>query len=340
VANHGADSATCGSATDPCRSLRRAIQNAAAGDRILVGPGRYGDLNRDGALDPAAGEEAGEDGTGCACLIKVDKRVAIESLAGAAATIVDAGGAAERIVRIQAGGVSFGKAAKGFTLTGGADFGVVIDAGATGVKVTGNLVTDTNLEAFSVAGSEHTLTRNVAHANGGEGFVVDGSAHVLTGNLAGGGGDNGFRLVFASRQVTLTGNVAAGNGRAGFRVTGADHTLTGNVASGNRAEGFRVFDTGHVLTGNTAAGNDASGVRLEPAASAAFTRGNLSGNDLVANCGLRNESGGAIDARNTFWGAATGPGADPADDVCNVGSTTTVAPFATKPIPLKGPALF
>ena len=36
--------------TAPCRSISRGIANAADGDTIVVGPGRYGDLDRDGTL--------------------------------------------------------------------------------------------------------------------------------------------------------------------------------------------------------------------------------------------------------------------------------------------------
>src|SRR5262245_3880387 len=57
VANTGVDGPTCGSAASPCRSITRAIANAATGDTIQVGPGVYGrDLDRDGIDEP--GEEA------------------------------------------------------------------------------------------------------------------------------------------------------------------------------------------------------------------------------------------------------------------------------------------
>ncbi len=35
-----------------------------------------------------------------------------------------------------------------------------------------------------------------------------------------------------------------------------------------------------------------------------------------SNCGLRNVFGDSVDASRNYWGAADGPGADPADDVC------------------------
>ena len=56
VANNGIDSDTCGAGSAPCRSISRAIVNAAAGDTIVVGPGRYGDLNGDGSFG-GPGEE-------------------------------------------------------------------------------------------------------------------------------------------------------------------------------------------------------------------------------------------------------------------------------------------
>src|SRR5512132_1509340 len=45
VANNGLDSDTCGSSAAPCRSISQAIDNASEGDTLVVGPGRYGDLN-------------------------------------------------------------------------------------------------------------------------------------------------------------------------------------------------------------------------------------------------------------------------------------------------------
>jgi hypothetical protein len=73
-------------------------------------------------------------------------------------------------------------------------------------------------------------------------------------------------------------------------------------------------------------------------------------NDIFANvnCGVQNGSTGGgidyvgvsgLDATNNFWGAATGPGADPADDTCSVGvgASVTVTPFATKAFSIKAP---
>lgn len=125
----------------------------------------------------------------------------------------------------------------------------------------------------------------------------------------------------------------------GFALSGSGHTLSGNVANGNTrgdygGPGFLIrAGTNLVLSGNAALGNGGGGIYAE--VSATITQNNLYGND-APNCGLVNASGGTINATNNFWGAASGPGPDPADDVCNLGSsTTTVEPFATKEFIIK-----
>lgn len=89
VENHGVDSPTCGDKKAPCRSISQAIDNAAPNDGIVVGPGRYGDLDGDGSF-AGIGEEQAEAGGGCFCMIKVDKPLSIESRDGANATVLDA----------------------------------------------------------------------------------------------------------------------------------------------------------------------------------------------------------------------------------------------------------
>ena len=58
VANNGLDTNGCTAADSPCRTISHAIALAVAGDTVLVGPGRYGDLNLNGSYD-GINEEAG-----------------------------------------------------------------------------------------------------------------------------------------------------------------------------------------------------------------------------------------------------------------------------------------
>ena len=50
VTNNGVDNQACGTKAAPCRSISQAIAYAKDGDKILVGPGRYGDLNGNGSF--------------------------------------------------------------------------------------------------------------------------------------------------------------------------------------------------------------------------------------------------------------------------------------------------
>ena len=116
MANNGVDSASCGTSTNPCRSITQAIANAADGDRIVVGPGTYGDLNNDGVLGNSPGEEnPGFPG----CMICVNKSVTLVSSDGAAETVIDARDVPNlsENVAITANNVKFGAAGQGFTVT-------------------------------------------------------------------------------------------------------------------------------------------------------------------------------------------------------------------------------
>jgi hypothetical protein len=55
-----------------------------------------------------------------------------------------------------------------------------------------------------------------------------------------------------------------------------------------------------------------------------------------AHCGTYAGAGIALDASENFWGAAAGPGADPADAACDAtGAVTTVDPVAKREIKVK-----
>ncbi len=306
VANNGLDTSTCGGNHHPCRSISQAVARANAGDQIMVGPGRYGDLNRNGIFGEP-GEEVAEAGFGCFCMIHLDKRVTLVSRDGALVTVLDAGGAVATTVRISASGVVLGRPGHGFLLTGagGGTLGVGCCVGASNVTVAGN----------------------IASGNSGDGIAISGSANRVSGNLAIGNGNFGFSI-FGSGS-TVRGNVASANGN-GIAISGIGHLLRENVASGNSFFGVFVFDSGRQieLFRNAILGNGASGIQLTPMSDATIRRNNIYGN---SGCGLINASERSITANNNFWGAATGPGADPADNVCDfVNSKTVFMPFGTR----------
>lgn len=327
VANNGLDSGACGPKSDPCRSITQAIANARSGDEIVVGPGRYGDLNGDGLFD-RPGEETPE--AGCFCMLHVDKAVTVLSRDGAAATVIHAGGAHFDVVRVSADGATFGGPRKGFTLTGSNRIaGLAVPVVAEGVSVIGN-VSVANPSGFQILGGGHTVKSNLAIANTSNGFSTGNSERVLfDGNASIANGGRGFDIASTGdRDHVVTRNLASGNGDTGFLLQGFDFTVTRNVASGNE-EGFVASSAAgpnnHRLDLNAAVGNIIDGIDLQsPIGTGSITRSNLFGN-LAANCGLRGDD---VDASKSYWGAAGGPGAEPADEAC--GSNALVDPVSKK----------
>jgi len=373
VANNGTDGSACGAQSKPCRSITRAIANAANGSIVVVGPGRYGDLNGDGKFD-APGEEqpqnrdyqppSGGPPLQLNCVICILKPIQLVSTYGAEATVIDGGNAPYNVVEIVARSVSFGDVGKGFSLihAGEGGDGLYLLAGPARIK--GNIAT-------ANAGCGFDLVP------GGEGFYGLPSnplgGDVTAGNNTAMANGCGFRLISYSAKLQVSNAVSIAN-------TGLGMILEGNGANGVTASrvtgnGLGIVTSGgpFQLTHNIVAGNDTFGVsfgdRLEldkaittlslndivgnavgievhySTAGLRVTRNNLYGNGTDgSNCAITVEQNSA-DARNNYWGAPTGPGPDPADQVgqeplCNgtipnndAGLPVTV-PFSKDPFPI------
>jgi len=105
VSNSGIDAPGCGGSS-PCRSIGQAVANAAAGDKIVVGPGLYSNnLDGDGVSGP------GEEPAGG---IMITKPLQITSELGASSTLVNSSGP---VFIIGSSGVTLGDLGKGFTTT-------------------------------------------------------------------------------------------------------------------------------------------------------------------------------------------------------------------------------
>jgi Right handed beta helix region len=236
VASNGLDSTTCGAKSEPCRSISAAIDLAQAGDRILVGPGVYGDLNADGDFDDD-GEENAEQGFGCECMINLLKSIELKSMDGASSTIIDVGFPILGqiiAVSISADDVSFGARGKGFHVTSRefataaasgsprALAGVAVDDQAAGARIRGNLVTKA-VDGFVVSGTGAELRDNTAANSARNGFLITGEGHLI-------------------RDNTSMNNVGGG-----FDIIGSDHTIVGNSVIGNRTCGIS-FNSGELDT--------------------------------------------------------------------------------------------
>ena len=344
VETDGVDSGSCGGKHDPCRTISRAILLARDGDTILVGPGRYGDLDRDGTL----GEPEEESGEGCYdCAVRVYKRLKILSRAGAAATVIDAGRELYYAVAVTADGAILGRKKRGFTLVAPGLISVLVEG--DDVRVEGNLSTASN-----------------------HGFRSDGARTLFRGNSVFGNGNGGFTAALNATDTTFIDNRAIGNGwnpgttgSSGFATVGGGARLTRNVAAANQAKGISSllggdvivknvvagnrrdqsenragiavsFDgvTGPVLpstiTRNLIVGNDGPGLRFKDGASGTAAKNTIYGNDPGQNCGIRNAGGRVVDAAKSFWGDPDGPSGDPGDAVCVTDGTVISQPVAAR----------
>lgn len=309
VANNGVDSGTCGAQTAPCRSITQTITNASDGDTVIVGPGRYGDLDFD-ETPSLPGEDDG---------VWVNKALTIESSHGAQATLLYGNlNNNGMLVELTASGATFGRPGHGFTLTTGASTGwwqyrnTVRTGGETSaISVSGNILTEYHV---TMSGSEHTFAQNhLICLDWCEGINVDGTGHSLISNT----------------------------GQGAATISGSGHALTNNVlVMGTR--GITINASSDVIIrDNSFLGG--RGITLNPGSNVVIKGNNLFGHNrayggLTANCAVFNYSGASIDATNNFWGAASGPGPDPADEVCDgPGSSTVVAPFATQQFAISAP---
>ncbi|MFP2932343.1 right-handed parallel beta-helix repeat-containing protein [Pyxidicoccus sp. 3LG] len=328
VANNAVDSRTCGAKTNPCRSISRAIDNARNGDRIVVGPGRYGDLNADGDFnDP--GDEAAEVLTGCRCMVLIDKRLQIESTDGAKATVLDASGAVLDVVNITANGVVFGGEGKGFTVMGA---GMVTDDDGIGLDI--------------LAARDVRVIDNIAQGNRDAGFRINGNRQTARKNFSIDNG-TGFNCGSDAEGNTIKDNVALANVFHGFAIFGLNDTVVENRAIGNKGFGFLLLSTdasGFEFEENEAIGNRGAGVWVQVGTGFRLRENAFYGNlgeavlffPPTPNCGVVNGTGNTVDATRNYWGAPTGPGPDPADDggrgtVCDQDGRTLVTPFDPTP---------
>jgi hypothetical protein len=368
VANNGVDSGSCGAQASPCRSISQAITNAPVGAFIRVGPGRYGDLNRNGAYD--AGDE-GPRTPGRVALVRIDKPVRISSTHGAELTTIDFGPDGSKpaaVVSIDTSGVYFGDVGKGFTLVGNDTAGIRMQGPPRrrNVRIVGNIVSGfRGVGVYVYTGGEAiTISDNVFARN------LSWGLHVNLHHLS---GETGLLLI---ERNTIRENANA------FSLTASNVRFVGNVIDGNHAQGGAVWGGSGILMHrnffignggqaallvsqrasgsapplldrfvlNTVVGNAGVGVQTFGKAIGRFESNNIYGNAVggnvgapgLPNCGLwvtGGYPGGDMVAANNFWGTATGPGPDPADDAgpgsgCDLeGAQTVVTPFATAAFP-------
>lgn len=171
----------------------------------------------------------------------------------------------------------------------GFDQGVVVEAGSTGIHLSGNTA-NSNGEGFRIdSSSSVTLLENTANNNDSWGFILSNGtvnstmyANVASNNALIGfaldiasnnelkdnrasGNQTNFNIVSKSNGNSLTGNISEGGGFGGAGFTLADdsnsNTLTGNTSTGGVGPGFVVQDSSddNVYVGNLSTDNGGAG---------------------------------------------------------------------------------
>ena len=261
---------------------------ANAGDTIVVGPGRYGDVDGNGSLGDPGDEPStcelpltgGVTNDPVTCSIHVNKAVKIESRDAAAAAVIDIGETRFVTVGITAA-ASFGRANRGFTIRNGVAGVLVLSKGA---KVGGNIAVNNvaygfaDLNFYSPA-AEFSDNRSLQSESG---FLIAGTAE-------------------------LTANVASDD-EFGFQIRGEDGfpsprpRLTGNLAVANQ-DGFSIENAAPAaFVGNAAIGNSDEGISIHSGSMPPLVRTAVYGN---TNAGINSAIG--VDANDVYWGATSGP---------------------------------
>ena len=233
------------------------------------------------------------------------KAVALESTHGAGATVIDGTG---NVVDVQPGadGAVIGRPSKGFTIRGG-DAAIAVSAADVVIEddILASLigVSATNTASrLTVTGSVITGT-NLGVALRGEGSAIVQS--VIQGNV------QSLGVSFVGEHSVISDTVITG-AATGVRLRAAAGTVRRSTFAAN-AIGVHIF----------AAGFDADRV---------VTSNNFLGN----TCAVQDDSGLGVVVTGNYWGRASGPGPDPADNVCGFPMTTT--PFLRAPVTIGAPA--
>ena len=303
---------------DEYAKIKWAVNNATAGDTIIVRDGTYTEN------------------------VNVSKRLTIKSENGSDLTIVQAKNYSKHVFKVSVDYVNI----SGFTVTGAADdhkAGISL-INANHCNISDNNVTNNYHGIRLQDSSNNELTNNTANSNSNIGILLWSSCNynTLTNNTANSNSRYGIYM-YSSSNNELTNNTANSNDYCGIRLySSSNNELTSNTANSNTDSGIFLHNASdNNITCNWVAHNDQVGFYL----AAGSTGNNISYNNIMTNgnynevtggweCNFYNEQSDDVVAEHNYWVATENETIDASiyDDEEGKGKVEFY-PFETGPVP-------
>jgi len=267
--------------------IQNAVNNATAGDTIIVSDGTYTEN------------------------IEVDKSLTIQSEKGSDLTIVQAASSSDHVFEVRADNVNI----SGFTVmnaNGSGIAGIYLYSDhctisnnnasnnyagiqlrySSNIMLSNNSARDNSNGIYLLSSTNNTITGNYAYNNGHGIYLSSSSNNTLTDNDADYNDWNGICLVQSSDTNTIAGNYAYNNWDGIFLSTySSDNTIIGNYAYNNKDGIYFRFDSGtnNTITYNKVYNNSYNGIIISS-----------SSNNFVYN-NYFNNTNNARDNENNTW---------------------------------------
>ena len=233
-------------------TIQQAIDNATAGDTIIVRDGVYYEN------------------------VVVDKSLTLKSENGSAYTTINSNG---NVVRITADNVTI----EGFTITGDGEWpGAGLKISSYRNTITSNNISNNHDGIKLYSSSHNAITSNNISSNNDEGIEFHSSSHnaITSNNVS---NNYGGILLDSSSNNNITSNNISNNCVGISLDSSSNNNITSNNISSNDCHGISLYSSSHnSITSNNISSNNYDGIRLYYST----TNNNITGNTFT-NDGLR-----------------------------------------------------
>ena len=219
---------------DDYAKIQWAIDNATAGDTIIVRDGTYTEN------------------------VDVNKQLTIQSENGSASTIVNAA-TSDHVFDVKTNWVNL----TGFTVTGATGWG---KAGiylkyADHCNISSNNASgNTFYGIYLYDGNYNDIVGNTVNNNGDKGIYVYDTNNNITDNVVENNGADGIYLASGSNNVA--GNTANYNTKDGIDAHSSNNDIVGNTVNNNSENGIYAYYNNNDIVGNTANNNTKNGIKI------------------------------------------------------------------------------